>query len=432
MQKSITDNKWEELINKENILSKLTNELITIDARLINRYRECRLMTKFDHTSSLPNIFKRNKLNILPISRKQFLIGKFDVYSSLNTCYERPIYKEIPGNYVTLPTSPSEITSEQTAIACAFASGIIHDFTQDEHPELIISTISGRMGSGKFSFYVNGTGINNKHKVYVNGAQMELDAVFESPSAIYIIEAKNHECNDFILRQLYYPYKYLKERNGQKKPIIPIFMKYINGDYYLYKFRFNDDDCINSAECESFKSYTIYPSNITTNDIDQLLTDDSISAEKSLIFPQADSFFRIEDMITALREKGDSLSVEDIREKNLDFTYRQVDYYMHAAEYLGLVEIVKGKNKKVKFTPKGKRIASLPYKEQKLAYAKSILESPIFSYAYRSYLANGCKISSSEIVDIINMYRSDLNNTTATRRATTVSSWLEWITKLIN
>ena len=432
MQKSITDSKWEELINKENILSKLTNELVTINAPLINRYRECRLMTKFDHTSSLPNIFKKNKLNILPISRKQFLIGKFDVYSSLNTCYERPIYKEIPDNYVTLPTSPLEITSEQTAIACAYASGIIHDFTQDDYPEHMISTISGRMGSGKFSFFVDGTGVNNKHKVCVNGAQMELDAVFESPSAIYIIEAKNHECKDFILRQLYYPYKYLKGRNGQKKPIIPIFMKYINGDYYLYKFRFADDNCINSAECESFKAYTIYPSNITSNDIDQLLTITSSNVEKSLIFPQADSFFRIEDMITALREKGEPLSVEDIRDKNLDFTYRQADYYMHAAEYLGLVEIIKDKNKKVKFTLKGRKIANLPYKEQKLAYAKSILESPIFSHAYRRYLANGCKISSPEIIDIINIYRSDLNNTTAKRRATTVSRWLEWITKLIN
>lgn len=432
MQKSITDNKWEELINKENILSKLTNELITIDARLINRYRECRLMTKFDHISSLPDIFRKYKFNILPISRQQFVLGKFDVYFKLKKQYTKPQFKEIPNSYVTLPTSPHEITSEQTAIACAYASKIIHDFTQDEFPDQMISTISGRFGSGKLRFHVNGTGNIPTHEIIVNKAQMEMDAVFESPNAIYIIEAKNHECDDFILRQLYYPYRYLMEKNWQKKPIIPIFMKYINGDYILYKLLFNDINHINSAECESYKTYTIYPSNITSHDIEKLMEQQPKGEEHHIIFPQADSFFRIEGIITALQNNEGSLSVNDIRGNNLDFTYRQADYYMHAAEYLGLVKIIKDGDKKVQFTQKGKKIASLPYKKQKLAYAQAILSCPVFYQAYKETLELGSNLPIDKIANIISQHRSDLNDTTATRRAKTVSDWLTWITNLVN
>ena len=431
---TIIGRNWEKLISDNQLLSHLTNEKFTIQASVINSYKECRLMTKFDHTSVLPQIFKINQLHILPISRIEFVVGKFNAYTSLQKCKDKPEYKEIPNNFVTLPCIPSDITTEQTAIACANVSGIIADFVEGEFSQDLVSTISGRMGSGKIEFFIDGTGEIRKHKINVDKAQMEVDAVFESPEAIYVIEAKNHECDDFITRQLYYPYRYLMNKNPKKKPVIPIFMKYVNGVYYLYKFHFEDERHINSIVCDKCKSYTVCSSDIKTDDIDKLLNNPPLQKEKDIIFPQANTFSRVEDIVSALYTRGDSLGIDEIRDINLDIDPRQARYYMDAVEYLGLAKTVKEgshSSKKIILTKKGRSIAAKSYKEQKLGYAKSILENPIFHSAARKFFENGCYLSKQEIAAIIGDHRKDLNSTTSYRRASTVSSWLQWISNLV-
>lgn len=432
---TIIGKNWERLINDKNLLSHLKDEKYMIQASVINGYKECRLMTKFDHMSVLPQIFKDNQLNILPVSRTEFVVGKFNAYKSLPKCKDKPEYKEIPNNFVTLPCVPSDITTEQTAIACANVAGIISDFVEEEYSQNLVSTISGRMGSGKLDFYIDGTGEIRKHKIHVDKAQMEVDAVFESPEAIYVIEAKNHECDDFIIRQLYYPYRYLMNKNPQKKPVIPIFMKYVNGDYYLYKFHFEDERYINSIICDKCKAYTVCSSDIKTYDIDRLLDNPPLQREKDIIFPQANTFSRVEDIVSALYSRGDSLGIDEIRDINLDIDPRQARYYMDAAEYLGLAKSVKEdahSSKKIILTKKGRSIVSKSYKEQKLGYAKSILENPIFHTAARKFFENGCFLSKQEIAVIIGEHRIDLNSTTSLRRASTVSAWLHWISNLVN
>lgn len=262
---------------------------------------------------------------------------------------------------------------------------------------------------------------------------MELDAVYETPSAIYIVEAKNHECDDFITRQLYYPYRYIKARNPKNKPVIPVFMKYVNGIYQLYRFRFENDEYMNSAVCETSKLYTTQSTEITLNDIDSLI-DVTNEVESSCIFPQADSFARVEDMVAALYGKGEPMTVDEIITLNLDFTPRQADYYIHAAEYLDLVEIVRGTKdgkKLVKLSDKGKVIARLPYRQQKLKYAETILRSPIFSRSFRKYMERGENFTKYDIVPYIEKYRHDIGKSTPVRRAATVFKWLQWITNLI-
>ena len=97
------DRAWEELFTKYSILEKI-NEIgyFEIESNSINEFRESRLMAKFDHYETLPKIFKQHKLSILPISRKKYIIGRFDTY--LNVDYD-PFLEPTPVDF------PSSIES---------------------------------------------------------------------------------------------------------------------------------------------------------------------------------------------------------------------------------------------------------------------------------------------------------------------------------
>lgn len=75
------DAAWECLFEKYRILDKIEREgqyIITADE--IRKFREPRLMTKFDHKINLPAIFQNNGLSILPITRGEYIISSFSAY----------------------------------------------------------------------------------------------------------------------------------------------------------------------------------------------------------------------------------------------------------------------------------------------------------------------------------------------------------------
>lgn len=427
---NLTDREWERIFKEQGLDEKLRcSDSAVIDAQTINKYRECRLMTKFDHSSTLPNAFREHNVNILPISRSEFLIGKFNAYGDVGAIQKKPQYMPIRDNLVTLPSAPEKITSEQTAIACAHAAGILSDFTQEES-DAMMPTLSGRVGSGDFRFRIRGVGETAVHDVSVCKAQMEIDAVYETPEAIYLLEAKNHDCKDFIIRQLYYPYRYLCNLRNPGKKIIPIFMKYVNGTYHLYQYRFNSIDELDSMEYVRGAAYTFIEQKITANDMDDLLKVQT-TGEPDAPFPQADTLSRVEDILNGLSTGSGSLSYQDIIDLNMDFTPRQADYYINAGKYLGLYS--KEQDKNICLSETGKRIQELPYRERKLAIATRILSTPVFSECYRKLIQNGgAEIQDDDIISALAKHRPDLNETTAGRRAQTVKTWLKWITDLVD
>lgn len=427
---NLTDREWRRIFKEQGLDEKLRcTDSVVVAAKTINKYRECRLMTKFDHSSTLPGVFKQHNVNILPISRSEFLIGKFNAYGAVGAIGKKPQYMPMRDDLVTLPDVPEKITSEQTAIACACAAGILSDFTHEETGTML-PTLTGRVGSGDFHFRIRGLGEAAIHDISVCKAQMEIDAVYETPEAIYLIEAKNHDCDDFIIRQLYYPYRYLCNLPNPGKKVIPVFMKYVNGMYYLHQYRFNDIDELDSIEHVDGAVYTFIKQGITSDDLDALLKVRRTS-EPDAPFPQADTLSRVEDILNGLSTGGGSLSYQDIIDLNMDFTPRQADYYINAGKYLGLYD--KGRNRNICLSETGKRIQGLTYRDRKLAIAKRILSTPVFSECYRKLIQNGgIEIHDADITAALVKYRPDLNNTTAGRRAQTVKAWLKWITNLVD
>ncbi len=79
------DKAWQALFDKYSILEAIQRSgRFEIEANTINTVREACLMAKFDHLINLPQIFKENRLTILPVSRSKYVIGKFESYFSVS------------------------------------------------------------------------------------------------------------------------------------------------------------------------------------------------------------------------------------------------------------------------------------------------------------------------------------------------------------
>ena len=157
MSNSKNDIAWEKIFEKHKILDRILKDgHIEITATKINEFREARLMTKFDHKSQLPKLFIDNNLSILPTSRGGYVIGEFETFCKFNS-------NDIEVTPIEFPTfleslDYRDITSEATAINCAFVSKILHDFTNEEN---LLPTVSGRMSSSSFSFGIKRNFMNS-------------------------------------------------------------------------------------------------------------------------------------------------------------------------------------------------------------------------------------------------------------------------------
>src|SRR5690554_4330916 len=128
MRKSKNNEAWEQLFERYDILQRIeTDGHFKISSSKINKFREARLMTKFDHKSQLPKLFSENNLSILPTSRGGYVIGAFDTFFPFDNEDVEVSRIEFPSFLESLDYT--DITSESTAINCAFVSKILHDFT---------------------------------------------------------------------------------------------------------------------------------------------------------------------------------------------------------------------------------------------------------------------------------------------------------------
>jgi hypothetical protein len=424
MSKSKNDIAWEQIFEKYRILDKIESKgHASISSVEINKYREARLMTKFDHRSQLPKLFIDSNLSILPTSRGTYEIGTFETFCNFNK-------EEIEVTSIDFPTflesiDYKDITSEATAINCAFVSEILNDFTREK---CLYPTVSGRMGSSKFDFNINSD--SGRFKISVDNSQVEIDGGYESDNSLILIEAKNYISDDFLIRQLYYPYRLWN--NKISKQIRPIFLTYSNGIFHLREYEFADVELYNSIRLVQHKKYAVQEGTINIETIQYILDSTKIVKELELPFPQADSFERVINLCELLKQRG-FLSKEEITQ-NYDFDSRQTDYYSNAAKYLGLIENAMENNQiGCILTKIGLRIFNLFIVERQLEFVKLILSHKAFRNTLKLYFDKGNIPSKNEVVEI--MKQSELYNVdseeTYRRRASTVISWTNWIVGLI-
>lgn len=419
----LNDTAWESLFDKYHILAKIEqNGQFIISANQIKEFREPRLMTKFDHKINLPNIFTSNNLSILPITRGNYVISSFSAYKEFDEPSQDVQKISIPAHIQSL--MPQFLVSEAIALNCANACGILNDFLEDDE---LVSTVSGRMSSGSFEFSIN-TALGTKN-IIVSNSQIEIDAAYEGIHYLSLFEAKRDLSDDFLIRQLYYPFRVWSER--VTKTVKSIFLIFSNGMFNLYQYQFEDPQNYNSLKLVKQKNYVIV-TEICLADIENLLRTVPLVQEPDISFPQADRMSRIINLIELLNEKP--MTKQDITSEYA-FDERQTNYYTDAGRYLGLIDKTHDEDGNILFhlSTCGHRIMSLEYKERQLALVTQILMHKVFNETLKLHLQYGEMPDKQTIIQTMkrsNLYHIEADSTYL-RRSSTVIGWVNWILGII-
>lgn len=210
MSNTSNDVAWKKLFEKYKISEEIDAKgFYEITSSTINEVRQARLMTKFDFRSQLPKIFSNNNLSILPISRGTYVISDFDTFQDFENNEIETKKIDFTNNLQSIDFN--NITSETTALNCAYISGIIEDFVQDGELQ---PTVNGRMSSLAFDFNINSK--KSLLNININNSQIEIDGGYEGAESLNLIEVKNSLSNDFLIRQIFYPYKLWENKITKK------------------------------------------------------------------------------------------------------------------------------------------------------------------------------------------------------------------------
>lgn len=410
---------WEKIFSDYDILEAINHDKVfKISADVIRQYKEPRLMTKFDFNSTLPEVFRKNQLGILPIDNGEYIIGHFKLYQKLpKTPISIVNEMSLPSFLTTI--DPDNIYSEANALHAANASGILRDFIGSE----LVETISGRMRPEAFDLNVTNLTSDGKYQISINKPQIEIDGGYESFDNVVLIEAKNKLSDDFIIRQLYYPYRYWS--NKTHKAIRNLFMVYDNSVYSIYEYHFSDLFDYNSLELIKSKNYSIkYPKLIPMlKELIGSITPTIDDNSTKIPFLQANSMNSVIKVISEVDSNNfTTQEVADI----LEYDIRQGSYYVAANRYLELIEPVG--NAKYRLTPLGARIKeSSNVMEINKIFISQLAKHPIFHDAIANYASTEQVQSNDYYASLIRKHIAGLSESTVIRRSSTLQSWMRWI-----
>lgn len=364
---------------------------------------EPRLMAKVDSSKDLPPILKQNGYVLLPISTREYAIVRGNGYHALEELSDTENFKSrIKTNLTTMHRN----TSEMQYLDYSHIAGVIEEIIGRG---TLYSSIRGRESSGQFAFNINGASLN------VNSAQIEVDLGLEGEDCIVLLEAKSKTPEDFIIRQLYYPYRRFNNL-APSKEIIPVFFTYDMSkqcyNYWVYKF--TDTNNYNSLSLLETHSYFI----TTADEIkaDDIYPVDSIYKD---IIPQANDLNKVLELIFKVKEGINNAA--DVA-KYFNFDTRQSSYYREAAEALGFIKLI---DNKYYLTDSGMHLTDLEIQGRNLYFARVISNFNLVQKALDILKLKG-SLSKADLSQIVLQY-SNLSGTTVERRASSLHSWLKWI-----
>ena len=422
---------WTKLNDKHHILDAIKDKgYFIISAKQIGEFQEARLAVKFDHSDARPDLFEKNNLSILPITRGDYYISHINAYHNFESDTSEITYLSPPEHIKSLDVT--SINSESKALNMAYISGIFADFLEDES---LLPTVSGRMSSESFAFYadvVSKDVADKEPTITVENSQIEIDAAYEGIHSLALMEAKRDLTDNFLIRQLYYPFRTWHQKMAGK-PVRPVFLIYSNSIFYLYEYRFKALQHYNSLELVKHKRYCLEDTHISVEDVEMIMDTVKFNREPLVPFPQADSFERVINICELLYIND--MEKDSITEE-YSFDTRQSSYYLDAARYLGLIMRYTDGNGHQSYclTDLGKSLFSMSYKLRQLKFVEIILSYKAFYLTYKSYYHTGIMPSKNEVISYIieagvvdprtgQKYSEATNH----RRAGTVISWINWI-----
>ena len=372
--------------------------------------RQPRLMAKHDFSTSRPWVFQRLRLGIVPVSRSEYLVGRFNLYERFPETQRGEVRTlELPAGLDTL--SLEAVSSEAVALNGASASGMLEDFLGCAPLQ---ATVAGRMSTHGLKVRLPDLGVD----VAVDRAQMEIDGGFESLEHLVLVEAKNHLSEDFNIRQLYFPYRRFQQRLA--KDVVPVYLVYSNGIFHLYRYEFRDPADFRSISLVDSARYALSASHLDAQAALDIVRAVAPEPEPAVPFPQANSLERVVNLLELIALQP--LSKAEITQR-YDFDPRQADYYANAARYLGLAEPVEDTWEP---TEHGRRVIEQPQRDARnAALIRALAARRVFREALELSLARGAVASTAEICAA--MDGLGLSLATSRRRASTVARWTQWV-----
>lgn len=421
------DRNWEQLAERYRIIETVQQRgFCDITADQIKEVKEPRLMVKHDHSSDRPKVFIDNNLSILPLTRGTYRIGNMALYHSFNEGNKLDFSSEnaILVSKPTLETLDFDnITSEAIAINAICASGILSNFLSEED---LVSTVNGRMKTGIFNFKVKSLIPGRQpYTVPVNNSQMEIDGGYEGSHSLCLLEAKNSLRADFLVRQLYYPFRSWQSRVTKK--VRPVFLSYSEGVYHLMEYQFDTLDDYSSLHLVNYQKYRIVGGISLQMIIDFCKSAPLAPEPDNVPFPQADTFERVIDLCEHLYLHHSV--VKTTVTSMYEFEPRQTDYYLNAALYLRLVE--RHTDGSYHLTDHAKRLFSddVCTDERNLQLSFLILQHGAFRDCFLFFIQNEGQLSvRKEFVKILKRHpECRLTESLYDRRAGSVAHWVRWI-----
>ena len=199
--------------------------------------KEVRILCKQDSREDRPDIFQKHDLFLLPVKNGHYNLIKGEGYVDIPE-----IKKEISvySSKLDFQLDTAKIgNSEMQHLDYAYAASLIRTFMND--PSLVL-TIRGRKYTPDFEFKVM------KQIIKVSSVQTEVDAEYEGRDQVVLIEAKNFNATNVIIRQLFYPFRQWQEQT--KKRVITLFFDKTRGEdvYSVWQFDFSDPNNYNSIK----------------------------------------------------------------------------------------------------------------------------------------------------------------------------------------
>jgi hypothetical protein len=374
--------------------------------------REARNMAYMDQRSKVPSIFESHSLFILPVSNGRYAIVRGEGYHELelNSIHFEDYQPSFPpGTSILDPEK-----SEGSAVSYAWNTGIISRITGQT--SLLLGP-PGRFALDPFDFRVDGNA-----ELHQSGAQAEIDGFFYSSQAACLMEFKARECTDFLVRQLYYPYRHWSGRAARYhwSSVRPFFVDFTLDPlvFRFFEYGFTDPTDYESIKLVSARGVRVQA---TSRPLRGLL---EVPVEKSLaeLTPQADSMDRVL-RVPFLVAQGQSNAF--LLAETEQFTTRQSSYYRRAAEALGLVVRREGG---YELTELGRKfVSSGPAERNELATLQLASLPAIHEILERISRGDGEPMTRSRIGRILQSHDPRIHGTTVPRRTMTVLAWLRWV-----
>ena len=206
--------------------------------------KEVRCLCKIDSKKDLPKVMKDKGIILLPVKNGEYVLVGGEGFVEIP---EITSEVELYNSKIDFILDTSKVgNSEMQHLDFAYASSIVRTFMEDA---TLVLTIRGRKYTPEFKFKINGQEIRTK------SVQTEVDAGYEGRDKIVLVEAKNSETKDTIIRQLYYPFR--QWSTYTKKDVFMLFFEKREDEYLIWQYKFADKNDYNSIELVKSKKYKI-------------------------------------------------------------------------------------------------------------------------------------------------------------------------------